>query len=541
MDDREAYLIGLMCGRGHLFTRDKKVIIEFAHKNKEIQGIAHCPKCGDLATTKKLNNDEGDLFCKSCNFKVNKSEKMTYEQKESTLFSIKNTIIPFLKSRFKSDFEVVGNDHMTFLIITFKHNPQNFDMLKKLFIGSTSFDSFKIPKEIYSSSKENKIEFINGFLDTAGFFNSGGWLNREGRNGNGRMRAYFQIVRNWKMPVLICNFLKSEFSLPIHTIDWGHPNIRDSKMEDYYNSNHMSWSREHQVKFFPEYYEQFKIRVKHKQEMFDELKNHNKRVSFDNNDDCNPPKSIGKGKLKPYHFGEKDKRIPNQIRKHHDSYWQVCNNIGCTFSNKNISKCKNKEICYLTGKDSEMDGKLINEKFHKIRKELTNKIIEKNNNEFNKKEIKLDKKKKTNPEQQLYQPISIWFKDYLEYKGFRGVKVHDTSAYYLDKFVIQNDLHKEFDFCDKFKIKPDIVGFFSNSKIGFVEVKIGELTLKDIGQLLGYCLVALPEVAIILSPKQPSINLIKILKANHSLLNYEGYKRIKIGVWKNNKCELLEF
>ena len=46
MDEIEAYLIGLMCGRGHIFRKDKRIIIEFAHKNKVIEGIAHCEKCG---------------------------------------------------------------------------------------------------------------------------------------------------------------------------------------------------------------------------------------------------------------------------------------------------------------------------------------------------------------------------------------------------------------------------------------------------------------------------------------------------------------
>ena len=54
----EAYLIGLICGRGHILQKDKKVIIEFAHKNRIAYGIAYCKKCGELATAQQKEGDE---------------------------------------------------------------------------------------------------------------------------------------------------------------------------------------------------------------------------------------------------------------------------------------------------------------------------------------------------------------------------------------------------------------------------------------------------------------------------------------------------
>jgi len=541
MDLAEAYLIGLMCARGHIYTKDHRIIIEFAHKNKIIEGIAYCPKCGDFATAKKENNPEGYLFCKSCNTKVDKSVKKVYEQKESTVNSINNTIILFLDP-LCNNFEIVGNDHMTFLVLDFSENTEFFNELIAKFNGATSFDSFLIPDQIYSSSKECKIEFINGFMDAAGFFNSGGWLNRDGKNGSGRMRAYFQIVRNWKMPVLICNFLKKEMNLPIHTIDWGHPNIRDSKMKDYYDSNPLSWSREHQVKFFPEYYDMFKLRIEHKQQMFTELLNHNKKVEFDYTDDCDPPKPITAGTIKPYHFGEKDGRIPNEVRGHFDAFWQVCNNLGCVYAKECISKANSPDTVFALGKESDKDFSIIKEEMDKKRKELTDKIVEKYKVKSEKKIEKVKRKAKDNPEQKLYEPISNWFTKYLMNEFKEDVKVHDTSSFYLDRFIMQNNLFEQFDFCDQFKIKPDIVGFhITSKKVSFVEVKIGELTLQDIGQLLGYCLVANPEVALLVSPRPPSINLIKILKVHPDLLKYDHNKRIILATWNNNECKLLEY
>jgi len=536
----EAYLIGLMCARGHIFVRDKRVIIEFAHKNKTIEGIAYCPKCGAFATAKKNDNPEGYLFCKSCGTKVNKSVKKVYEQHESTIKSLQQNIIPFLSSFYKIDFDIVGNEHMTYLILDFNKDIFNFNKITSMFNGSSGFDSFIIPREIYKTTKENKIEFMNGFLDAAGFFNSGGWLNRDGKNGKGRMRAYLQIVRNWRMPVLICNFLKSELGLPIHTIDWGHPNIRDSGMEDYYNSSPLSWSREHQVKFFPEYYAEFKLRMRHKQDMFDELTKHNIKCVFDNSEDCKPPSPITLACVKPYHFGENDSRIPLRIRKHYDAYWQVCNDMGCIFSKKCIAKSKNPRLTYLTGKDEKKDASSIEKEYDKQRRKLTTAIIKKYKGFEKEKESAIIRSKKTNPEQKLYEPISNWLCEYLQKAYSQKVKVHDTSSFNLDKFIAQNNLFDQFNFCNEYKIKPDIVGFLlKDNNICFVEVKIDELTLKDIGQLLGYCLVGDPKEAILISPKKPSISLLKILKSNDSILRYNE-RKIKIGTWKGHTCDLLE-
>lgn len=454
--------------------------------------------------------------------------------------SLKKNIIPFLKLYYHINFEIAGNDHMTYLILDFDPEVDKFNKLRVLFAGFTSFDSFVIPKPLYTAPQENKIEFVTGFLDAAGFFNSGGWLPRKGKHGIGRMRAYLQIVRNWDMPVLVCNYLKNVLKLPIHTIDWGHPNIRDSKMEDYYNTNPLSWSREHQVKFFPEYYSFFKLRMEHKQEMFNELISHNVKVGFDNKDDCNPPTPITESSLKAYHPGENDIRIPKQIRKHYDAFWQVCHDIGCMFSHMNISKSKNPKVAYLTGKDQKANVKEIDESFCQTRQLLTSSIMEKYKNIEHEIIMAVTKVLRKNPEQALYGPISKWLQQYLREAYSQEAKVHDTSPFYLDKFIIHNNLLEQFDFCVEYKIKPDIVGFLMRDKgICFVEVKIGELTLKDIGQLLGYCLVGNPVEAMLISPKNPSINLIKILKSNKRILDYGG-NRIKIGTWKRNTCEWVE-
>ncbi len=540
---QNSYLVGLLCGRGHIYRNDRKIIIEFAHKNPTISGIAHCLKCGWLATERKGDNADKNLFCKNCGSVVPKEVKKEYEQKISTVDSIKEQIIPFLVIFYtECNFDLVGNDYMTYLIIQFPIADENFDEICDLMNGRGGFDSFEIPTQIWTADIANQTEFVNGMLDTAGFFNAGGWLNRPGNNGAGRMRGYFQIVRNWRMPVQICNILRENFDLPIHTIDWGHPNIRDSKMEDFYNSSPLSWSREHQVKFLPKYYSQFTIRLRHKQLMFEELKSHNELVGFNSEDDCDPPKKVTFNDVKPIHPGEQDKRLPPAVRRHHDKYCQVCSNMGCIFMHRAIEASENPGLLYLTGQDGLRDVKEIEKIYLRKSIELAEVIHAKNKIVFEEKVANQQRRLRSNPEQQLYAPLVEYYEKYLIEKYQTPAKVHDTSAFYLDKFIVQNDLIKAFDFCNEFKIKPDIVGFFSETKkLAFMEVKAGELVLQDLGQLLGYCLVAQPEEAILVSPKAPSLSLVKILTTNPHLLFYGEDKKIEIATWLDGNMEILNY
>lgn len=533
-----AYLLGLIVGRGHINYTQERVIIELAHKNEFLVGIAHCPKCKGLATERKTKNPNKDLFCKDCGSRVSSSLKKVYNQPVETAQSINNSIIPFLNNLGNLSFMVKGNSHMTFLVIDFKKEKSILEQFITYLGSEICFDSFHIPEQLKSESRDNQREFITGIMDTASFPAAGGWLNREGKNGIGRMRSYFQLVRNWYLPVELCNFLK-KMSLPIHTIDWGHPNIRDSNMEDYYNSNPTSWSREHQLKFFPEYYKEFEMRLSHKNKLFKELIDHNEQVEFDSIDDCDAPTPIYLSKIKSCHFGEIDPRIPIPVRCHVDAFWQICHRMGCIYTNNKINDVSNKKAYYLTGMDTASDFGLEVKKRAKKSSDLCSSIVSKHKETTRKSAYKIKTVKKSSLESDLYKPISEWLRKILINTGV-DAKVHDTSSSYLYNFILKNNLHKDFELCQNYKIKPDIVGFdITNHKLHFIEVKVDELTIKDIGQLLGYCLVANPETALLVSLKPPSINLIKILSSNSNVLKYDDDKSIQLGQWRNGNTKIL--
>ena len=73
-----------------------------------------------------------------------------------------------------------------------------------------------------------------------------------------------------------------------------------------------------------------------------------------------------------------------------------------------------------------------------------------------------------------------------------------------------------------------------------MEVKVDELTLIDLGQLLGYCLVANPKQAILVLPK-PNLNLKRILNLKPELLYYSQEKKIEIANWIDNRCVFINY
>ena len=251
------YLAGLTVGRGRLFDSGR-IVIEFSHTNKSISGIAHCPKCRSVATQKNKFYSCKNLSCGASGFEP---EQNIYNQQIETQESIQKTIIPFLAKGLKFKYFLMSSPSVTQLVLDFTRDDSDWKILLELFGKEFHFHSGSIPHAISNFDSEFKIEFINGLLDTAGFCNAGGWLPRKGKTSEVRQRAYFQVVRNWKLTVEIDNFLRQEFNIPIQTIDWGHPNIRDGNLVEAKAGKSSAYAREHQLKIYPEYLKQFKFRI----------------------------------------------------------------------------------------------------------------------------------------------------------------------------------------------------------------------------------------------------------------------------------------
>jgi len=284
----------------------------------------------------------------------------------------------------------------------------------------------------------------------------------------------------------------------------------------------------------------FQPKIKHKKEMFEELVLHNQKVKFNKEDNFGISK-INKGQIKPFHPAENDSRLPPELKgKHFDSSWQIALKLGCRLILNQFNKSKNKKIVYLTGKDEKVNFNEISKEYDVIRKNKTEKV-EKIRKKVEEEIIKKETKRiRTNPEQKLYAPICKYLGKMFSKLYKEKVKFYDTSSFYLNRFILENNLYDEFEYYEEYKIKPDLVGFIISSKrIILAEIKANQLSLKDLGQLIGYCLISHPESAWLISKEEPSLNLKKILNLNKQILSYDN-KDIEIGKWNNNKLRKIE-
>lgn len=115
-------------------------------------------------------------------------------------------------------------------------------------------------------------------------------------------------------------------SVPVQLIQWGHPNTR----EPYKRKKGTAWAREHQLKIFAESFEPIGFYIEYKQRILEEFIEDDRMRFPGDVHFCNPNPDIRKYKKKPKHPEEKSSRLPLQVRKHFNCYWQICTNLGCT-------------------------------------------------------------------------------------------------------------------------------------------------------------------------------------------------------------------
>jgi hypothetical protein len=532
-----AYLAGLVVGRGRLFDSGR-VVIEFSHTNKSVSGIAHCPKCNSVATQKNKI-----YSCKSpqCSHTGFEPVQNTYDQVTETKESINKTIIPFLKEGLDFEVSVMANLSITLLILDFNTSAKSWIELTDLLGTQFHFHFGHIPKKVLSYEKKLQIEFVNGLLDTSGFCNSGGWLPRKGLNSEIRQRVYFQVVRNWSLTVEIDNFLRSQFEIPIQTIDWGHPNIRDANLVDVQSGKTSAFAREHQLKVYPEYLKQFKFRISSKQKMFQELLEHNVYGGFAGKEDWFPPKKIKA--FKPYHPDEQNARMALSVRKHFDAFWQINLALGCKYLSELAQSALNPEVFALTGElDNPNSVSMVEQAIENIRPVI---VIEP---EALFPSLKKPTLKSKNSSARTKEDLEIAtypiLKNYFDSKYFPDKEMgefHITNFSTLSSFMKNQpeDFIELFEECEEYKIRPDLVGFDKNEKkLIFVESKVDPLDMRMVGQLLSYCLVARPKEAYLLSTQLLSPRLLIALSSKPEVLNYGDSQRIQIGQIRGNVVDI---
>ncbi len=138
----------------------------------------------------------------------------------------------------------------------------------------------------------------------------------------------------------------------------------------------------------------------------------------------------------------------------------------------------------------------------------------------------------------LYEPMTIWLKRYLEdkYKGYDIITTFESHKERLDKVLERYGI-----ICDEaigIDIQIDILGIAKKNgryKLFFIEAKKTPLTLKDLGQLWAYCKLINPDEAFLMSSSNlGSLNKIFNILKREDILDFgdgKNIKKMKIAVW----------
>lgn len=287
MNNQMAYLLGMVLGNGEVQRNSTSttITIEIPHKN--------------------LRDDEG-------------LEVSIYVK--SSLADIRNVIEPLLGH----SLPITQSKSAT--RISFTKDNEDYTMREILrFIGSgIDHKSMTMNEELFNITNDEKKELLRGIADVTGYIRKSNIAFGQ----DGCHRVYIEIPGNWQFVIDIANMLKT-LDIPVQTIDFGHPNFRDSNLKKYNEGKINYWKKEHQLKIWANEFLPIGFNIVHKQralenyaeellEYLDENKTHKfyweKTIRIRN---------------KPIHPMENADSLPDKIRgKNFDSWTQLAEELG---------------------------------------------------------------------------------------------------------------------------------------------------------------------------------------------------------------------
>ena len=112
--------------------------------------------------------------------------------------------------------------------ISFTKQNQDYVIREILrYIGNgVHHSSMSMNDELFNITVDERKELLRGIADVTGYIRR----SNAAYGQRGKHRVYIEIPRNWKLVIDIANMLKS-LNIPIQTIDFGHPNCRDSNLK----------------------------------------------------------------------------------------------------------------------------------------------------------------------------------------------------------------------------------------------------------------------------------------------------------------------
>lgn len=203
--------------------------------------------------------------------------------------------------------------------LSFTKDNEDYTMRELLrFIGNgVHHKSMTMNTELFNILDDEKKELLRGIADVTGYIRKSNLaFGQEGAH-----RVYIEIPGNWEMLIDIANMLK-DLNIPVQTIDFGHPNFRDSNMKKYNEGKRNYWKKEHQLKIYANVFLPVGFNIRNKQRALEKYASElMEKIKTDSTHKFYWEKPIRK-KNKPIHPAENDLSLPERIRGKHYETWQ---------------------------------------------------------------------------------------------------------------------------------------------------------------------------------------------------------------------------
>ena len=231
---------------------------------------------------------------------------------KASLFDIQSILEPLIGQHLTQS-ETKTSTKITF---TKPNNEYVMHEILRLVGSGTHHSTMKMNEELFSITTDEKKALLRGIADVTGYIRKSNIaFGQEGAH-----RVYIEIPGNWYMVIDIANMLKA-VDIPVQTIDFGHPNFRDSNLDKYNEGKKYYWKKEHQVKIFANEFLPIGFNIKHKQDALE-------RYSEELLEFIDPEKTHKfywekpiRRKNKPIHPCENDDVLPIEIQGKHFESW----------------------------------------------------------------------------------------------------------------------------------------------------------------------------------------------------------------------------
>ena len=287
-----AYLLGMIIGNGEIQRNNSttKILINIPHKNEK--------------------TDDGN--------DVKVYVKASIADIKSAIEQTIGTIINHTQ-----------NDRVSTIYFEKPNSDYLITEIMRMCQNERTFETMRVPKYFYTAPHDEILYFLRGFCDVTAY------IRKSNCYVDGIIhRVYIEIMHNWYIVADICNLLKI-LDIPVHTIDWAHPNMRDGNLVKYNEGKPDFWKKEHQIKIWANEFMPIGFAVLHKREALGQFSS--ELVNGLESEGKEPVEVThkfyweGKGtnKVKPHHPGENDEFIPSEIRgQHYDSWKQIAQDLG---------------------------------------------------------------------------------------------------------------------------------------------------------------------------------------------------------------------